>query len=169
MNKTRNHFKIENFLSKVNIRQLLLETWGICDLTNINAVEKNIIDNLEKIKFEWLIWDDFRFSQITMGYLSKAMNNINKSGDWYYYDDDEILKRQGYKPRDYCMWGSIYDENGNELEYTKYRLVCDLEISHMQKLLNDGWVSEGSFMYKVISDELRMRLRKEKLKRLSDV
>lgn len=155
----RNINRIENFISKVNIRHLLLEVWKICDDTNVDKIEKNITDNLLKITEEWYLYYDHRFSQVlvNLGYIP------NMPGSWYYYEEGDILSLQGYKPRDYVFWGSIFDRDGNRLEDTKYVLIKDLEISHMEKLIEGNWLRSDS-IYKIISDELMIRSRKEKLK-----
>jgi hypothetical protein len=155
----RNKVRIENFLSKVDIRDLLLNIWNVCDNTNIDQAEKTILDDIDLIKVHWFLYYDLRFSQILInyGYLP------NTTGYWYYYEEDEILDRQGWKPRDYVFWGSIYDKQGNKLDEYKYSLVKDLDIDHMQKLIDGNWL-RTEFMTKLITDELLRRLRKEKLK-----
>lgn len=158
----RNKIRIDNFLNKVNIRDLLINIWKICDDTNVDVIEKNIIDNISYIREQWYEFFDFRFSQILiyLGFIN------NTSGCWFYYDEEEILKFQGYKPRDYKFWGSIYNKDGELLPETKYNLVKDLDINHMQRLVDGKWLKENTEIFKVISDELRNRLRKEKLKKI---
>jgi hypothetical protein len=160
MSGMRNKVRIDNFLSKVNLRDLLLNIWNVCDDTNIDQIEKTILDDIDVIKQHWLSYYDLRFSQVLInnGYLP------NSSGFWYYYEEDEILAEQGWKARDYVYWGSIYDKQGNKMEEYTYALIKDLEIDHMQKLIDGNWIREGSFMYKTVTDELLRKKRKEKLK-----
>lgn len=158
----RNIVRIDNFLEKVNIRNLLLNIWKICDDTNIDQVEKTILDNISSIKKYWNDYRDLRFSQVLVnqGYLP------NMSGYWYYYEENDILKEQGLKPREYIYWGSIFDSNGERLPETKYSLIKDLTIEHMQKLATGGWLRNDD-IDKIINDELKMKLRIKKLKKIN--
>lgn len=161
----RNSIRIDNFLSKVDIRDLLLNIWKVCDENYVDSLEKLILDNIGYITEEWKFMYDIRFSQIlvNLGFIP------NMPGPWYHYEEDEILKMQGYKPRDYIFWGSIYDSDGKRLDDTKYNLIKDLEITHMQKLIDGTWLQKDSYVYKIISDELRIRSRREKLKKLKNI
>lgn len=156
----RNKVRIENFLNKVNINHLINDIWKLTDIDI-----KNIIDNIPLIKEKWHDMPDLRFSQILI-----RLNFIpNSFGFWYYYEEDDILKLQGYKPRDYKFWGNIYNKDGELLPETNYILVKNMNIDHMQKLIDGKWLREGTEMYKVILDELINRLRKEKLLNLTKV
>jgi len=161
----RNSVRVDNFLSKVDIRDLLLNIWKICDDSNIDDVEKSILNDIDKIKHEWKLFYDQRFSQILVnnGYIPYM------SDAWYYYEEDEILKMQGYKPRDYIFWGSIYNSDGELLEETRYSLIKDLEISHLQKIIEGNWLNNKPFMRKILTDELRTKSRREKLKQLKNI
>lgn len=160
----RNIIRIDNFLSKVDLRYLLLHIWKICDDNNIDQVEKSILDNLSSIREYWSAYRDLRFSQVlvNLGFIP------NMSGYWYYYEEDEILKEQGCKPRDYIYWGSIFDNNGERLPETKYSLIKDLTIEHMQKLVSNGWLRNDN-IDKIINDELKLKLRIEKLKKINNL
>lgn len=160
----RNKVRIDNFLSKVNIKHLLLHIWKICDDSNIDEVEKSILNNISQIRDYWIDYSDLRFSQIlvNLGYLP------NMSGFWYYYEENDILKDQGYKPREYVYWGSIFDSNGNRLPQTKYSLIKDLTIDHLQKLVSGGWLRNEEIT-KIVEDELKIKLRLEKLKKINNL
>jgi hypothetical protein len=160
----RNKVRIDNFLSKVNIKHLLLHIWKICDDSNIDKVEKSILDNISQIRNYWIDYSDLRFSQVlvNLGYLP------NMSGFWYYYEENDILKDQGYKPREYVYWGSIFDSNGNRLPQTKYSLIKDLTIDHLQKLVSGGWLRNEEIT-KIVEDELKIKLRLEKLKKINNL
>lgn len=155
----RDQIRIDNFLKKVNINHLITEIWKLPD---INV--QNIINDVSKIRECWMNMSDLRFSQILI-YLDYIPN---LSGSWYYYEEDEILEMQGYKPREYTFWGNLYDKNQNKLPEVNYILVKDLNIDHMQNLINGNWLRKGTRIYKIISDELKMRLRKEKLKIINE-
>ena len=154
----RNVVRIENFLNKVDIKDLIINIWKFSGID----IQK-IVDNIETIKEEWLFMPDLRFSQmlVNLGYVP------NIPGAWYYYEEDEILNLQGYKPREYIYWGNIYDKDKNKLPEVNYILVKDLGIDHMQTLIDGKWLRKDSDMYKIISDELLIRSRKEKLKKLN--
>lgn len=156
----RNKVRINNFLNKVDIPNLVNEIW---QLNNVNI--QRIIDNISDIKKEWLNFYDLRFSQIltSLGYLP------NISGFWYYYEEDEILKMQGYKPRDYIFWGNIFDKTGNRLPEVNYILIKDMNTDHIDNLLKNGWVTEEHSYYKIFKNELLIRNRREKLKRIGKV
>lgn len=158
----RNIVRIDNFLNKVDIRNLLLNIWKICDDSNIDQVEKTILDNISSIREYWNDYSDLRFGQVLVnqGYLP------NMSGYWYYYEENDILKEQGLKPREYLYWGSIFNSNGERLSDTKYSLIKDLTIEHMQKLVIGGWLRNDD-IDKVINDELKLKLRAEKLKKIN--
>lgn len=159
----RNSVRIDNFLSKVDIRDLLLNIWKVCD-NDIDSVEKSILNDILDIKDEWLFSTNLRFSQllVNLGYVP------NIPGGWYYLEEDEILRMQGYKPRDYTFWGSIYNSDGELLEETKYNLIKDLEISHMKKLVEGNWLRNFDIK-KVITDELKMRTRIDKLNKINSL
>lgn len=155
----QSEIRIDNFLLKVDIRDLLLNTWKVCDDSNVDFVFNNIVNNMLHIREYWHHYYDLRFSQIliSLGYLP----NIN--GFWYYLEEDEILKCQGYKPREYTFWGSIYDKDGKLLKETRYSLVKDLERSHIEKIIFGGFVREGSEIYDIMIYELKLKSRREKL------
>jgi len=75
---------------------------------------------------------DQRFGQmlINLGLIEDALP--------IWVDEDlKILLDQGCPPRDVVLWGSIYDKNGNQLPSIKYRLVRDMETSHINAILKD--------------------------------
>lgn len=156
--------RINNFLDKVDIRDLLLNIWKVCDDSDIDFVEKFILDNILVIKEYWLLHFDLRFSQvlINLEYIPYIL------GVWYNYEEDEILKMQGYLPRDYIFWGSIYDDKGNTLSETSYKLIKDLDINHMQKLIDGDWIG-NYFTFKIINEELVRKLRKNKLTVINNI
>lgn len=156
----RNKVRIDNFLNNVDISNLINDIWK---LSNVDV--QRIIDNISDIKEKWYEMPDMRFSQILV-YLSYINN---ESGFWYYYEEDEILKIQGYKPRDYVYWGNIFDKNGNKLPEVNYILIKDMNLDHMQTLIKHDWIRKGSDIYKVIESEILIRTRKEKLKKIGKV
>lgn len=161
----RNKIRIETFLNKVDIRNLLIDIWKICDDTNIDKVEKDILDNIVDIKEKWNYMPDLRFSQVLIG-----LNYItNQPGSWFYYEEDQILKLQGHKPRDYVFWGNLYDKDGIELSEVNYILIKNLNTDHIQKLINSKWIKKGSEIYEIMCHELLIRTRKEKLSILSGI
>jgi hypothetical protein len=154
----RNEVRIDNFLKKVNINHLITNIWKLPD---INV--QNIINNIPIIREHWMHMPDLRFSQILI-YLDYVPN---LSGGWFYYEEDEILEIQGYKPREYTFWGNLYDKDKNKLPEVNYILVKDLNIDHMQNLIDGNWIKNGTKIYKIISDELKIRSRREKLKKIN--
>jgi hypothetical protein len=154
----RDKARIDNFLKKVNINHLIVDIWKLPD-----ANVQNIINNILIIRENWMTIPDLRFSQILI-YLNYIPN---LSGTWYYYEEDEILELQGYKPREYTFWGNLYDKDRNQLPEINYILVKDLNIDHMENLITGNWITKGTKIYKIISDELKIRSRREKLKKIN--
>ena len=162
----RREARIENFLEKVNIKDLLLNIWKIYpNDIDAESYEKIIINNIDTIREFWHENYDLRFSQvlINLGLIE------NFPGFWYNYEEEYILKEQGYKPRDYIFWGNVYDKNGKKLDEVNYILIKNMNTDHIQNLINGGWLRSGSEMHKLMSDELKMRLRKDKLKKIKNI
>ena len=155
----RAEIRIDNFLLKVDIRDLLLNIWKVCDDSNVDSIHNNIVNNMSYIRETWHYDYDLRFSQVLihLGYLP------NSIGFWFYLEEDEILKKQGYKPREYTFWGSVYDKDGQLLKETRYSLVKDLERSHIEKIIFGGFVREGTEIYDIMVYELKLKSRREKL------
>lgn len=155
----RSEIRIDNFLLKVDIRDLLLNIWKVCDESNIDFVFNNIVNNMSHIREYWHQYYDLRFSQIliSLGYLP------NSVGFWFYLEEDEILEHQGYKPREYTFWGSIYDKYGKLLKETRYSLIKDLERSHIEKIISGQFVRLDTEIYDIMMYELKLKSRREKL------
>ena len=142
--------RIPNFIEKVNIENLLLNIWEL-------PVSKETIESIKKdlprIQQLWSEYPDERFSQtlVNNDYIP------NYQGFWYYMEESEILKEQGVDASEYLFWGQNYDEKGERLPETRYRLIKELDTNHIKTILNDGHTEEGSKYHKALTKELEKR------------
>ena len=142
--------RIPNFIEKVNIENLLLNIWEL-------PVSKETIESIKKdlprIQQLWTEYPDERFSQTLVN------NNYipNYQGFWYYMEESEILKEQGVDASEYLFWGQNYDEKGERLPETRYRLIKELDTDHIKAILNERHTEKGSEYHKALTKELEKR------------
>lgn len=100
----------------------------------------------------WKRNPDQRFGQMLIN-----LGMIPDSFAAWCQEDSDILIMQGNKPRDVLFWGSNYDKKGNLLPETKWRLIKDLDTSHIKNILKGGWVATGSKYSLYFKQELAFR------------
>lgn len=126
-NQAKNLFLETFFKPKIGVQ---LEI-GMPYFEIINMILKwdNQKDNIEK---HWLANPDLRLTQVLIYF------NIMPSygGLWYYTEDEKnLIDNKLIEPENIYFWGSNYTKNGKRLNKTKYRLLSELSLSHLENLL----------------------------------
>jgi len=97
--------------------------------------------------------------------LTQVLTNKNiiphTPGMWFYTEETYFLIANSLiEPRDILFWGQNYDENGKLLPKTKYILIKDMEISHIEAILK-GYESHklrvDEYYLEVFRNELKLR------------
>ena len=118
--------RINTFLSLVDFDKLE-QRWE----TDISDSLRNLILS-KAIKDFWLEHPDQRFGQmlINIGYIEDRL-------PIWMDEEDLILKDQGLPPREYLLWGSIYDKDHKPLEEIRWSLIKDMDTDHIKNILKD--------------------------------
>ena len=102
--------------------------------TDTSGWAKKLHENWDLIEKEWLKSPDQRFGQLlsNLGLVSKEIEyyiwNIEKEDDW--------LIQNGYCDiEDIKFWGINYYKNGKKRKTTKFILLKDLDIDHIQNII----------------------------------
>lgn len=113
--------KTANFMIKVDHKQLA-KRWKL-DFIPLST-------KFGKILRYWNANPDQRIGQvlINLGLLSDSLLIWND-------EENDILKDQGLPPEEYLFWTSIYDKDERLLDEPITRLIKDLEVSHIKKIL----------------------------------
>jgi hypothetical protein len=67
-------------------------------------------------------------------------------------DGNHITRREN------LMWCSIFDKNMKRLKAPKWSYIKDMQISHINAIINNGYVNNNEFYLQVFKDELKYRL-----------
>lgn len=105
-----------------------------------------------KVRTYWKNNPDERFGQVLIN-----LGILPDSFQVWCAEESDILISQGNKPRDVLFWGSNYDKDMNQLPQTKYRLIKDMDTSHIKAILKGGWVTTGSKYRVYFENELKFR------------
>jgi hypothetical protein len=120
--------RIPIFLGNIDFTKLE-ERWQIP--LSLSLREKILEPNGYVIRY-WMENYDQRFGQMLIN-----LELIEDHLPIWVDEDLNILLEQGCPARDVVMWGSIYDENGNALPAIKYRIIRDMNTSHINAILKD--------------------------------
>jgi hypothetical protein len=82
----------------------------------------------------WIQNSDQRVGQvlINLNLIPDSLQRWNDEEEW-------ILRDQGIDPREFTFWGNNYDKDMNQLSKTKWNLIKDMSIEHIQAILNGNW------------------------------
>ena len=120
-------------------------------LDTVEIVNK-YYNKLSEIKSFWLDNPDLRFSQALVA--KEIIPNI--PGSWYYMEENEILDQLGFDPRNYLLWGQVFDKDMNRLPEPIYRPIKDLETGHIQAILDGNWCRLDNYK-ECFENELKLR------------
>ena len=129
----RNKQRIDIVLKHIPWKQFIQDNIKLSkDSKVLDKLVENVINNLSGIKKEWENHPDLRLGQllINQGYVPDNYKLYNiEEVDWLI--DNKVLKLE-----EICFWGSNYDKDLNRLTETKYRLLKDLEDSHIAAIVD---------------------------------
>lgn len=145
--------RIDPFLDKVKIRYLIKHIWKLKGIGDPNLIKESIENDLDKIKEFWKDSPDLRFSQVlvNLGVIP------NFPGFWYYWEEAEILEKQGYSPAECYYWGNNYDKDMKLLPRTIWKPIKELTTDHLYAIVDGGFVDRNSKYKKIMKDELKKR------------
>jgi hypothetical protein len=86
--------------------------------------------NKKQLKLYWTNNPDLR--------LTQALINLNMISDGWYWIVEEVdflIMEEILKFEEIHFWGNNYDEKGKKLRKTKWILLKDLDISHIENIL----------------------------------
>jgi hypothetical protein len=118
--------RIDNFISKVDI-EFLANRWGLEHGFLLDILGW---DNSSKFTNYWKENSDQRIGQVLIN-LGLIPDNFKAWND----EEEDILVDQELAPEEYLLWTSVYDKDGNLLEKPITRLIKDLEINHIKRIL----------------------------------
>lgn len=107
---------------------------------------------LPEIERFWTDNPDLRFSQVLIA--KEIIPNI--PGSWYYMEENDILKKLGIEPREYLLWGQVFDKDMNRLPEPIYRPIKDLDTGHIQAILDGNWCRLDNYK-ECFKNELKLR------------
>lgn len=145
--------RIPIFIQNINIKKLITEWFKDQKTINITKTTSLITRDIHVIIQYWLDNPNLRFSQvlINMGYIP------NIPGMWYYESNNDILVKQGCKPRNVILWGNVFDKKGNRLPKPKWILIKDLTTDHIEAILISNLLRLNPTLIKYFTDELELR------------
>lgn len=116
--------RIPVFLNLVDLNKLT-EDWKL--EIPLEDVLSSYEGNFQKT---WEKYYDLRFGQLLI--------NLGLIYDNFYIwnvEEDDILKKQGVKEREYKFWGSVFDEHGLKRPNIVYKLIKDLDANHLNNII----------------------------------
>lgn len=110
------------------------------------------LDVLIDIGKYWNLYPDQRIGQvmINLGYIPDRMD-IWLDEEW------EVLRDQGIAPEEFLTWTSHYDKEGNKLKEPITRLIKDLDIEHINNILNSDLLYLNEETSTIFKNELKRR------------
>lgn len=144
--------RIPIFLDLISGRfiEIFNDIWKLTDRVDFHP--SSDLRSIDKIKEFWLENPDLRFSQVlvNLGIIP------NLPGFWYYIEENEILEQLGIEPREYLLWGQVFDKDMNRLPEPIYRPIKDLETGHIQAILDGDWCRLDNYK-ECFENELKLR------------
>ena len=101
--------------------------------TNTPGWAKKLHENWDLIEKEWLKSPDQRFGQLlsNLGLVPKDIEDYI----WNIEEDDWLIKNGYCNIEDIKFWGVNYYKNGKQRKTTKFILLKDLDIDHIQNII----------------------------------
>lgn len=121
-------------------------------LEDMPSIVRSYYGKIDEIREFWLDNEDLRFSQVLVA--KEVIPNI--PGSWYYMEENEILDQLGFAPRNYLLWGQVFDKDMNRLPEPIYRPIKDLETGHIQAILDGNWCRLDNYK-ECFKNELKLR------------
>lgn len=122
------------------------------DIDNNHEYVESYYNNETEVEKYWLENPDLRFSQVLVG--CEIIPNV--PGFWYYIEENEILEQLGIEPREYLLWGQVFDNDMNRLPEPIYRPIKDLETDHIKAILDGDWCRLDNYK-ECFKNELKIR------------
>ena len=101
--------------------------------TNTPGWAKKLHENWDLMEKEWLKSPDQRFGQLlsNLGLVPKDIEDYI----WNIEEDDWLIKNGYCNIEDIKFWGVNYYKNGKQRKTTKFILLKDLDIDHIQNII----------------------------------
>ena len=125
----RNKNRIQIVLDLMLNKEILLHFLN----TSSQKLIDDLYNNWEEIKEAWLKSPDQRFGQLlsNLGLVPKDI----KDYIWNIEEDDWLIKNGYCNIEDIKFWGINYYKNGKQRKTTKFKLLKDLDIDHIQNII----------------------------------
>lgn len=126
--------RIPIVLKFINFEEFLKDILqNLYSFENINTIVKNFNLNINNIEKYWLNNPDLRLTQVLIN-----LDIIpNFPGSWYYIEETDWLIKNNYcKFEDINFWGKRLDINNKLLSETKWILLKDLSMDHIESILS---------------------------------
>lgn len=118
--------------------KLLFQNKILHDFLNTKVTKKVELlsvlhQNWELIEKEWNKYPDYRLGQLlsNLSLVDKDIENII----WNIEEDDWLIKNGYCNIEDVKFWGVNYYKNGKQRKTTKYVLLRDLKVDHIQNII----------------------------------
>lgn len=129
----RNKERIDIVLKHIPWKQFLQDATNLGkDSKILDKLVENVKNNIENIREIWKNNPDLRLGQLLIneGYVPDYYKLYN------FEEDDWMIENKAIKFEDIKFWGSNYDKDMNRLSETKYKLLKDLDDSHISAILD---------------------------------
>lgn len=86
--------------------------------------------NYRKIKKQWETYPDLRFTQLLIneGYMNDGLM-------WNIEEDDWLVENDFISIENIKYWGINYSKEGEKLDKTQFKMLKDLELSHIINII----------------------------------
>ena len=143
----RNKNRIQIVLDLMLNKEILLHFLN----TSSQKLIDDLYNNWEEIKEEWLKYPDCRLGQLLVNLNLIPSKNIEHI-IWNIEEDDWLIKNGYCNIEDIKFWGINYYKNGKQRKTTKFKLLKDLDIDHIQNIIK--FFEDNNILHKLNKEYL---------------
>jgi hypothetical protein len=116
--------------------------------------------NLEHLDIPTIITEWKKVPDQRIGQLLINLGMLEDSIRVWVDEEENILRDQGVKPRQYTFWGRNFNEKKELLPKTEWLLIKDMTTEHIQAILKDvedGVMSISNYYLDIFKEEIEFR------------
>jgi len=127
----RNEKRIGIVLKNIPWKEFITQNCQVSG-TALDTITTKVLDNLDHIEKIWKSWPDYRLGQLLINehYVPDTTRMYNVE------EDNWLINNKILNIEDIKFWGSNYDINMTKLPKTNYKLLKDLDDSHIAAIID---------------------------------
>lgn len=159
--------RIDIVLKHIPWKQFLQDTTNLNkDSKILDKLVENVKNNLNIIEKHWKENPDLRLGQLLIneGFIPDYYKL------WNIEEDQWLIDNKALSLQDIKFWGSNYDKDMNRLAETKYKLLKDLDDSHISAILDlyeEGMLKIDENYLKYFKTRINEKITKSKFEEIN--